>query len=162
QEPCQERGSMLAARGYHAIDRIDADGTHHRRLARGSFGDVAWSPDGTRIAFTANCDVRHGADWTCDVYVMDADGTNRRLLVEDPVGCGRVAWIDRGRQVLWNDVGTYATNIVTRARHTLFPKPGSPVGISGDGATVAIAARGSGPITIVTSTGRRIRTVRVP
>jgi Tol biopolymer transport system component len=161
-EPCQERGSMISAPGYRAIDRIDADGTHHRRLVRGSFGDVAWSPDGTRIAYTANCEVRHGGDWSCDVYLMNADGTHRRLLVNDTFGCGCVAWIDHGRQVLWNNVGTYATNITTRSRHTLFRKPGSPAGISADGATVAIAAWGNGPITIVTSTGRRIARVKVP
>ena len=161
-EPCQERGSLLAAPGYRAIDRIDADGTHRRRLARGSFGDVAWSPDGTRIAYTANCEVRHGGDWSCDLHLMNADGTNKRLLVKDTFGCGCVAWIDHGRQVLWNNVGTYATNITTRARHALFRKPGSPAGIAADGATIAIAAWGNGPITIVTSTGRRIAEVRVP
>jgi len=139
-EPCQERGSMVAAPGYRAIHRIDADGSNHRQLARGSFGDVAWSPDGTRIAYTANCEVRHGGDWSCDVYLMNADGSNKRLLVKNTFGCGCVEWIANGREVLWNNVGTYATSIKTGARHTLFRTPGSPVGISSDGATVAIAA----------------------
>jgi dipeptidyl aminopeptidase/acylaminoacyl peptidase len=161
-EPCQERGSLVAAPGYRAIDRIDADGTNHRQLARGSFGDVAWSPDGTRIAYTANCEVRHGGDWSCDVYLMNADGSNKRLLVENTFGCGCVAWIAHGKEVLWNNVGTFATNITTGARHTLFRKPGSPAGISSSGATVAIAGWGNGPITIVTSAGRRIRRVKVP
>jgi sugar lactone lactonase YvrE len=93
---------------------------------------------------------------------MNADGTNTRLLVKDTFGCGCVAWIDHGRQVLWNKVGTYSTNITTRARHTLFRQPGSPAGISADGTMVAIAAWGNGPITIVTSTGRRITKVKVP
>jgi|GEM_PF-3367543 len=161
-EPCQERGSMVAAPGYRAIHRIDADGSNHRQLARGSFGDVAWSPDGTRIAYTANCEVRHGGDWSCDVYLMNADGSNKRLLVKNTFGCGCVEWIANGREVLWNNVGTYATSIKTGARHTLFRTPGSPVGISSDGATVAIAAWSGGRITIVTSTGRRVARVKVP
>ena len=153
---------MVAAPGYRAIHQIDADGTNHRQLARGSFGDVAWSPDGTRIAYTANCEVRHGGDWSCDVFLMNADGSHKRRLVKNSFGCGCVGWIAHGREVLWNKVGTYATNIATGARRTLFLKPGSPARISADGTRIAIAGWGDGPITIVASAGLRVTRVTVP
>ena len=54
---------------------MDADGSDATQLTRGdgSASDAAWSPDGTRIAFSR-------CRRTCDVYVIDADGTRERRL----------------------------------------------------------------------------------
>ena len=38
----------------------------------------AWSPDGSRIAFTSG---RHG---NSEIYVMDADGSNQTRLTNNP------------------------------------------------------------------------------
>jgi len=55
----------------------DADGTEFERLTSGCSGATAtWSPDGTRIAFT------HADHGPADLYVMDADGSNR-VLIDD-------------------------------------------------------------------------------
>jgi Tol biopolymer transport system component len=66
---------------------MDADGTNQTNLTNTpntNEGQPAWSPDATKIAFTGpgapNEDgVRRG-----DVYVMDADGTNRTNLTNTP------------------------------------------------------------------------------
>jgi len=56
---------------------MNADGTGFERLTSGCSGaSVAWSPDGERIAFTPG---DHGP---ADLYVMDADGSNR-ILIDD-------------------------------------------------------------------------------
>jgi Tol biopolymer transport system component len=48
--------------------------------------DLAWSPDGTRIAFTT--------DWEgpVNLFVMDADGSNLSPLTEGHRGAGDIAW----------------------------------------------------------------------
>ncbi|MFQ5874860.1 MAG: TolB family protein, partial [Dehalococcoidia bacterium] len=46
----------------------------------------AWSPDGTKIAFTSDRD----GNW--EIYVMDADGSNPRNLTNLPIGEYEPAW----------------------------------------------------------------------
>jgi Tol biopolymer transport system component len=51
---------------------MEADGSDVRPITyTGQDYDPAWSPDGTRIAFT-----RQGSGAQSDIYVMDADGSN--------------------------------------------------------------------------------------
>ena len=53
---------------------MDADGANVRQLTEGPFDVVPkWSPDGKRIAFEAMLGLGHGRQ----IYVMNADGTNR-------------------------------------------------------------------------------------
>jgi Tol biopolymer transport system component len=64
-----------------ALEIIDVESRQRRVLARDvTFDEMVpdtplWSPDGSQIAFTAFLD-----DGTQDVYVIDADGSNRRCL----------------------------------------------------------------------------------
>ena len=48
---------------------VGPDGRGERRLARGNAHDPAWSPDGSRLAFSAGA-----------LHVVDADGGARRRL----------------------------------------------------------------------------------
>jgi catechol 2,3-dioxygenase-like lactoylglutathione lyase family enzyme len=58
--------------------------------ARRESGPV-WSPDGQHIAFT----VHEPGWWASDVFIMDADGANRRNLTADnPLWDGEPAWFD--------------------------------------------------------------------
>jgi Tol biopolymer transport system component len=57
---------------------IAPDAQGHRGEHGGSDIDPAWSPDGKRIAFASN---RDGA---YEIYVMNADGGNRRRLTRTP------------------------------------------------------------------------------
>src|SRR5215207_5237936 len=67
---------------------MDADGTNQTNLTNTpdtNEGQPAWSPDGTKIAFTGPGDLNEdGSGGLGDVYVMDADGTNRTNLTDTP------------------------------------------------------------------------------
>ncbi len=64
---------------YWHIYTMNADGTHRRRLTDAGAHDREpdWSPDGTKIAFVR---LANEADHAGEIYVMDADGSNERLL----------------------------------------------------------------------------------
>src|SRR5215208_6913269 len=74
----------------HACDDIwvmDADGTNQTNLTNTpdtNEGQPAWSPDGTKIAFTGPGDLNEDGVRFGDIYVMDADGTNRTNLTDTP------------------------------------------------------------------------------
>jgi len=78
-----ERGGRVGAPELHAMN---ADGTGLRRLTRtagghdvlGDDGTPSYSPDGARIAFTSNGGRNN------EIYVMDADGSDRRRLTAAP------------------------------------------------------------------------------
>jgi Tol biopolymer transport system component len=64
--------------GQFDLYTISPDGSDLAQLTEDAAGEWAsWSPDGTRIAFTSGDD-----DYHLDVFVMDADGSNR-LRVTD-------------------------------------------------------------------------------
>jgi DNA-binding SARP family transcriptional activator/dipeptidyl aminopeptidase/acylaminoacyl peptidase len=69
------------------------DATPLAALASAERPTAAWSPDGARIAFTA--DVR-GAP---DVFVVDFDGGNLHDLTRHPAWDGRPAWSPDGEQI---------------------------------------------------------------
>jgi Tol biopolymer transport system component len=59
---------------------MDADGSGERRLTNdpGEEGSLAWSPDGTRILFSA---FRDGNDY--ELYVVNDDGTCLTQLTDN-------------------------------------------------------------------------------
>jgi dipeptidyl aminopeptidase/acylaminoacyl peptidase len=59
----------------------------------------AWSPDGTRIAFLSwepGSDIRHR-----DIYMMQADGTDRTRLTTDPAVEDHPTWAPDGTMILF-------------------------------------------------------------
>ncbi len=85
----------------------DADGSNRRLLvdSRGRDGGVAWSPDGTRIAFTSDRD-RNGQCFFHDcwghngeIYVMNADGSDQRRLTDDPGDDQSPTWSPDGSRI---------------------------------------------------------------
>ncbi len=73
-----------------------------RRLTGGATSDEdpAWSPDGSRIAFSASRGRDHDLDWQYDVFVVEvASGRVTRLT--DGTGCvfGSPAWLPDGQAV---------------------------------------------------------------
>jgi Tol biopolymer transport system component len=64
----------------------DADGSHITPLAADPKLDEnwpVWSPDGSMIAFAATDDLSPLNDGSCDLYVMNSDGTGTRQLTTD-------------------------------------------------------------------------------
>lgn len=62
--------------------------------------DPDWSPDGTKIAFSSTIDgplPPHGTFG--DIYVMDADGSNRIRLTNDPAGDVSPFWSPDGTKI---------------------------------------------------------------
>ena len=86
---------------------MDADGSDATQLTRGdgSASDAAWSPDGTRIAFTR-------CRGSCDVYVINADGTGeRRLTHGEQPGEQSPTWSPDGRRIAFVDInGLFVMN----------------------------------------------------
>jgi TolB protein len=82
------------------IYAANADGSGQVRLTRSAEpndSNPAWSPDGTRIAFTRGDLAGEGSD----VYVMDADGTNVQRLTDHPATDARPAWSSDGTRILF-------------------------------------------------------------
>jgi Tol biopolymer transport system component len=86
--------------GRYQIFLMNPDGSGAAQLTRGAGGaaDAAWSPDGTRIAFTR-------CRGSCDVYVINADGTGeRRLTHGEPPGEQSPTWSPDGRRIAFVDI----------------------------------------------------------
>jgi Tol biopolymer transport system component len=94
------------AGGSYAVFVMSAAGGHARRLSlapghpfpseRHVFqGEPAWSPDGSRIAFTSNRTGRSG------IYVMHADGSRTRRLTISEDGDVRPSWSPDGQQIVF-------------------------------------------------------------
>jgi Tol biopolymer transport system component len=71
--------------------RIRANGTNLRRLGRGAEPD--WSPDGKTIVFT---DYDRSFP---ELFLMSADGSDRRRLTRTRFGAWSPAWAPRGRTI---------------------------------------------------------------
>lgn len=73
---------------------VRPDGTAPRKLARGQFG--RWSPDGTRLALDSPTPASPG-----DLFIVDADGRNRRLLLASPELDQPADWSPDGKRILF-------------------------------------------------------------
>ena len=117
--------------GTPEIYVMDADGANLVRLTTDAWVQIApvtkvtslaWSPDGTKIAFTAD---RAGDR---RIFVMNADGTDLVKLTDHPAGSGAPAWSPDGRRIAFtvqrfgNDeifvINADGTELVNLTRHS--------------------------------------------
>jgi hypothetical protein len=104
---------------------VAADGSGDRALAKGS--GPAWSPDGEHIAYACRLPATMSAGRLSDLCVMNADGTNQRLLVAGDAL--RPQWSPDGSRILYNS---------------------SPIDL---GYSIVVDAHGSNPIDIGAGSG---------
>ena len=124
--------------GNYEIYVMDADGSNQTNLTNSN--DLyerfpSWSPDGTKIIFTS-AGVRlvfGGADPNGDIFVMDADGSNRTNLTNDVDAYKYPSWSPDSSKIvfvksseIWvmNSDGSNQTQISNPTQITILPLPG--------------------------------------
>jgi hypothetical protein len=138
-------GRELRVVGYdgtarETIDLPDA-------LAGQTPSSVAWSPDGSRLAVSSDCE-RAPADCRAQVWIMDRDGGNPREVHSEPAPTARVEGQSLRpllRELSWSPAGTTLAFIV----HTDDCGAASDAGVSPRLVTVGIqAGRATGAHTL--------------
>ena len=75
------------------------DGSANRQLtSSGGNGDPCWSPDGTRIAFTA---VHYADNYNSQIHIINADGSGEIQLTDSPGYHGSPSWSPDGSQIVY-------------------------------------------------------------
>ena len=97
------------------------------RLTEGndfSVGDFAWSPDGTRIAFSAQRDPDLISSETADIYVIAASGGAPKKIVSTPGPDTNPKWSPDGKQIAYQTAAGEKYNYYTNGKIAIVPAEG--------------------------------------
>ncbi len=98
-------------RGNGDIWLVDVAGGSARQFTTGRSGEgsPAWSPDGTRLAFTAKRDDNERTQ----IYVIDVRGGEARQITDVPLGASSPRWFPDGRSI------AFTTEVLAKYRGNL-------------------------------------------
>jgi Tol biopolymer transport system component/TolB-like protein/Tfp pilus assembly protein PilF len=84
------------------ICEVNVDGSGFVNLSNTSFRDMApaYSPDGSRIAFSSN---RASGTTTFEIYVMNSDGTDTKLVFGDRAMSVGPVWSPDGKSIFFSN-----------------------------------------------------------
>ena len=101
-----ERGNETAE---HDIYAINSDGTGEINLTHNGSNNrqIAWSPDGSQIAFFSDGD---GRDNYYDIHVAKADGSGSPIRVSYTGNARQPAWSPDGRSIAFSDEFLYTVH----------------------------------------------------
>ncbi|MCA1831422.1 MAG: prolyl oligopeptidase family serine peptidase [Actinomycetota bacterium] len=94
----------LCDRRQHVFT-VAADGSAGPvQLTKGDYenGAPAWSPDGTRVAFSSARHDDWDIDFARDIFVADASGGEPELLTSTDGGCESPSWSPNGRTIAYH------------------------------------------------------------
>ncbi|OGZ06560.1 MAG: hypothetical protein A3C93_06100 [Candidatus Lloydbacteria bacterium RIFCSPHIGHO2_02_FULL_54_17] len=93
--------------GHFQVFAVSPDGTTRKQLTHDDNGNIMpkWSPDGKKIAYVAQSEIKNGAV----IHVMDADGANNTTVTEKESGTMSIVpdWSPDGQRI------AYASGVVT-------------------------------------------------
>ncbi|HEU6445927.1 MAG TPA: lysyl oxidase family protein [Gaiellaceae bacterium] len=129
-------------------------GRGRTRLVIPAATDPAWSPDGRRLAYLAP-----GADGAADVFVADADGTNRGRLTTTDLDETSPTWAPDGRRIAVERAGRIVLvradgrelRLLARGAEPAWSPGGRRIAFSADGDLYVVRAAGGQPQRLTTS-----------
>ncbi len=141
---------ISAAGGGREVYVMNADGSHQTRLTDtpglGLADNIAWSPDGTRIAFSCNREYGNR-----EVYVVNADGSGQTPLTDNPGWDAVPAWSPDGSRITFEsdrdgNKEIYVMNAAGSGQTRLTDNPGSDAvpAWSPDGSRIAFYSHRDG------------------
>jgi Tol biopolymer transport system component/uncharacterized protein YjbI with pentapeptide repeats len=90
--------------GDSGLWAMNADGSNQSRLLESAASAPAWSPDGTKIAFTRIVEESADASATPEsipsIVIMNADGSDQRELLDEPAS--DPAWSPDGKKIAFS------------------------------------------------------------
>jgi Tol biopolymer transport system component len=114
--------------GDTAIDVMKADGSdRHHAFARPGFSAFAstWAPAGDLIAFSVGRYFRAPGHPTAQVGIMNADGTNVRMIADDSANNGFPSWSPDGTRIVYKKDQHLVIYSVADGKTTDLTRPGA-------------------------------------